>query len=233
SVDWNTFFAGARKTDLPTYAFQHERYWVDAPETAAAAVADPVEAEFWETVEREDLRALAETLDIGAGEAFSDVLPKLSSWRRQRKEQSTVDGWRYRESWKRLGEPAPAGSGGTWLFAVPEEENEQIAAVRAAFTARGATLRTLVVDAAGERAALAGQLAGIGPVDGVLSLLLTGAPVLPTLLLVQALGDAGVDAPLWCLTSGAVAVSGSDALRDARHAQVWGLGRTVALEPPR
>ncbi|MER5603897.1 type I polyketide synthase, partial [Streptomyces sp. NPDC002265] len=50
SVDWNAFFAGARKTDLPTYAFQHERYWVDAPETAAAAVADPVDAEFWETV---------------------------------------------------------------------------------------------------------------------------------------------------------------------------------------
>ncbi|MER5599757.1 SDR family NAD(P)-dependent oxidoreductase, partial [Streptomyces sp. NPDC002265] len=171
--------------------------------------------------------------DIGAGGAFSDVLPKLSSWRRQRKEQSAVDDWRYRESWKRLGESAPAGSGGTWLFAVPEEENEQIAAVRAAFTARGATLKTLVVGAAGDRAALAGELAGIGPVDGVLSLLLTGAPVLPTLLLVQALGDAGVDAPLWCLTSGAVAVSGSDALRDVRHAQVWGLGRTVALELPR
>ncbi|OEJ42879.1 polyketide synthase [Streptomyces agglomeratus] len=235
SVDWSSFFAGARKTDLPTYAFQHERYWVDAPETAAASAvaADPVDAEFWETVEREDLLSLAETLDIGAGDAFSDVLPRLSSWRRQRKEQSTVDGRRYRESWKRLGEPASAGIGGTWLFAVPEEENEQTAAVRTAFTARGATLKTLAVGAASDRAGLAGELAGIGPVDGVLSLLVTGDPVLPTLLLVQALGDAGVDAPLWCLTSGAVAVSGSDAVRDARHAQVWGLGRTVALELPR
>ncbi|MEU6776572.1 type I polyketide synthase [Streptomyces sp. NPDC046759] len=230
-VDWSVFFAGARTTDLPTYAFQHERYWVDAPETAPAV--DPVDAEFWETVEREDLQALAETLDIGAEDAFSDVLPRLSSWRRQRKEQSAVDHWCYRESWKRLGDPAPAGSGGTWLLAVPEEENDRIAAVRTALTARGATLKTLVVGSASDRAGLAGDLAGTGPVDGVLSLPVTDDPVLSTLLLVQALGDAGVDAPLWCLTSGAVAVSGSDAVRDARHAQVWGLGRTVALELPR
>ncbi|MEU6594892.1 type I polyketide synthase, partial [Streptomyces sp. NPDC046881] len=234
AVDWSVFFAGARRTDLPTYAFQHERYWVAAPETAAAAAGvDPVDAEFWETVEREDLQALAETLDIGAGDAFSEVLPRLSSWRRQRKEQSTVDNWRYRETWKRLGEPASAGIGGTWLLAVPEEEDERTAAVRAALTARGATAKTLVVGAASDRAHLARRLAGTGPVDGVLSLLLTGDPAPPTLLLVQALGDAGVDAPLWCLTSGAVAVSPSDAVRDARHAQVWGLGRTVALELPR
>ncbi|MGW2420706.1 type I polyketide synthase [Streptomyces sp. NPDC001709] len=233
AVDWSVFFAGAHKTDLPTYAFEHERYWIDAPETAAAAALDPVDAEFWETVEREDLQAFAETLDIQADDAFSDVLPRLSSWRRQHKEQSALDDRRYREWWKRLGEVAPAGIGGTWLLAVPEEENEQTAAVRTALTARGATLKTLVVGASSDRAALAGELAGTGPVDGVLSLLVTGDPVLPTLLLVQALGDAGVDAPLWCLTSGAVAVSGSDAVRDARHAQVWGLGRTVALELPR
>ncbi|MEU1671053.1 type I polyketide synthase [Streptomyces roseifaciens] len=234
AVDWSVFFSGARTTDLPTYAFQHERYWVDASEAAAAAAAaDPVDAEFWETVEREDLEALAGTLDIRAEDTFSDVLPRLSSWRRQRKEQSAAEAWRYRESWKRLGELAPAGFGGTWLLAVPEEDNEQIAAVRTALTARGADVRTLAVGAASDRDGLARELSGLGPVDGVLSLLLTDDPVLPTLLLVQALGDAGVDAPLWCLTSGAVAVSGSDAVRDARHTQVWGLGRTVALELPR
>ncbi|GHF46450.1 hypothetical protein GCM10010359_56180 [Streptomyces morookaense] len=231
-VDWSVLFSGTRKIGLPTYAFQHERYWVDATVSAAAAV-DPVEAEFWETVEREDLEALAGTLDIRAEDSFGDVLPRLSSWRRQRKEQSAVDGWRYRETWKRLSGLNSSGFGGTWLLAVPEEENEQAAAVRAALAARGADIATLAVGPASDRDGLARELAGLGPVDGVLSLLFTDSPVLSTLLLVQALGDAGIDAPLWCLTSGAVAVDGSDAVRNARHTQVWGLGRTAALELPR
>ncbi|MGW5767478.1 type I polyketide synthase, partial [Streptomyces tendae] len=31
SVDWPALLAGGRRVDLPTYAFQHERYWLDAP----------------------------------------------------------------------------------------------------------------------------------------------------------------------------------------------------------
>nr|WP_306472460.1 type I polyketide synthase [Streptomyces sp. wa1063] len=36
--DWTTVFRGTRRVDdLPTYAFQHGRYWLDAPEAAADA----------------------------------------------------------------------------------------------------------------------------------------------------------------------------------------------------
>ncbi|TQF08101.1 SDR family NAD(P)-dependent oxidoreductase [Kitasatospora acidiphila] len=52
-----------------------------------------------------------------------------------------------------------------------------------------------------------------------------------TLLLVQALGDAGVAAPLWAVTRGAVSVGADgDRVLSPVQAQVWGLGRVAALE---
>ena len=50
-----------------------------------------------------------------------------------------------------------------------------------------------------------------------------------TLVLVQALGDAGIDGRLWVLTSGAVA-AGAGESPDPAQAAVWGLGRVAALE---
>ncbi|MFI1000543.1 type I polyketide synthase [Streptomyces galbus] len=36
-VRWERVFPGARRTDLPTYAFRHRRYWLDAPAAAGDA----------------------------------------------------------------------------------------------------------------------------------------------------------------------------------------------------
>ncbi|MEU8781764.1 SDR family NAD(P)-dependent oxidoreductase [Streptomyces sp. NPDC048637] len=53
-----------------------------------------------------------------------------------------------------------------------------------------------------------------------------------TLALVQALGDAAVAAPLWVLTAGAVSTDPGAGAADPQQAPVWALGRTVAAEHP-
>jgi short-subunit dehydrogenase/acyl carrier protein len=86
-------------------------------------------------------------------------------------------------------------------------------------------------------------LAGAQPVSGVISLLAldeSPAPEYPsvpgglaaTLGLVQALGDAGVGAPLWVLTRGAVTTGTDDPVTAPVQAMAWGLGRSAGLEHP-
>ncbi|MYU63351.1 type I polyketide synthase, partial [Streptomyces sp. SID69] len=243
SPDWEALFPGARRVGLPTYAFQRRRYWLETPEAETAAV-DAVDAGFWASVEREDAESLAATLELSPGE-LDVVVPKLSAWRRRRREQSAADGWRYRITWQPLnGLSAGDLSGSAWLFAAPEGDT-WAEAVGAALAGRGARLVPLAVGATADRALLARELAQAGPVDGVLTLLAadeTPSPGLPalsrglaqTVALAQALGDAGIDAPLWCATRGAAATgrSGETPLSPVQN-QVWGLGRALALEHPR
>ncbi|GAA3787736.1 hypothetical protein GCM10022403_022980 [Streptomyces coacervatus] len=244
AVDWKAVFAGtgARRVDLPTYAFQHQNYWPEASplETVPVVSADPADALFWEAVEREDLRALAETLELADGEPLGSVLPALSSWRRQSRDRSTVDGWRYRITWKPLADERPARLTGTWLLVVPETEadGQWAEAANRMLTERGASVRTLVLtESHTERKVLADRLGedAVDGVSGVLSLL-ASAPhpqaLHGSLALLQALGDTGVTAPLWCATHGAVGVDGTDTVTDPEQALLWGFGRTAALEHP-
>ncbi|MEK8168989.1 KR domain-containing protein [Streptomyces sp. M19] len=53
-----------------------------------------------------------------------------------------------------------------------------------------------------------------------------------TACLLQALGDAGIDAPLWSVTRGAVSVGRADPLRSPAQAAVWGLGGVAGVEYP-
>ncbi|WP_372447007.1 type I polyketide synthase [Streptomyces flavofungini] len=256
-LDWAALYPGARTAvDLPTYPFQRDHYWMVAPDDDAddesAPRVDEVESRFWEAVEREDLEQLTATLVDVDERSLSEVLPGLASWRRQRRERSTLDGWRYRVTWK----PLPSGLSaaalpGRWLVVVPESaaRQEWATGVVDALTQAGADVTELAVaaqeltrEALAERLRQAVAENGAEPA-GVVSLLGLDAsphaehPGVPvglagTVALVQALGDAGIAARVWAVTSGAVSTGRSDRLEAPTQAQLWGLGRVVALEHP-
>ncbi|WUV05122.1 type I polyketide synthase [Amycolatopsis sp. NBC_01488] len=214
---WTGLLDGARRVDLPTYAFQRSRFWLTSPESEAPA-GDAGADRFWSAVERQDLDALTATLDVPSEAPLSDVLPALASWRRRNHDESTVDGWRHRITWRPLTGTTAARLPGRWLVLAREGADDVIAGLED----RGADVLRVPADA---------DLATLLTDEpaGILSLL----AVDQTLALVQALGALGWSAPLWCATRGAVSTGRSDRLAHPEQAQVWGLGRSAAVEHPR
>jgi malonyl CoA-acyl carrier protein transacylase len=259
TVDWSAFFAplAARHVALPTYPFQHERYWLQAKTDTPSATAIPAisaeESTFWDAVNNSDLDALHNKLQIANEDqraALAALLPVLSAWHTQRQVRHRLDSWRYRIAWKPLPDFPSRPLAGTWLVVVPAELAEGILfnSLRQAIAANGATVITVrVMTAHGERARLADHLRqalGNGvTLRGVLSLLALDENPLPaypaliggfalTSLLVQALGDLAIDAPVWLLTQGAVSTGAGDPLTHPLQALLWGLARAVDLEYP-
>ncbi|GHG48284.1 hypothetical protein GCM10017567_83600 [Amycolatopsis bullii] len=135
-----------------------------------------------------------------------------------------ADGWRYRVGWQRLPDAAGELSGRWWVVGTgPDLPDSALGA---------AGVRRIAPSA--DHAELAGRLraaAADGAPAGVLALPPAGAPAVTTAVLVRALGDAGIEAPLWCLTRGAVAAVPGEPVLPAQ-AEVWGFGRSIALEHP-
>ncbi|MFD3843950.1 type I polyketide synthase, partial [Streptomyces sp. NPDC058642] len=241
TVDWAALHdGGARRVELPTYPFQRSRFWLESARTGTAT-ADAVDARFWELVENQDATALAATLNLGTTDGASGLdalLPALASWRRGERDRSTLDAWRYRTVWKPV---TVLGSGrldGTWLAVLPADDGTSDTAwarLSDALRALGADVVELRLDApALELGAehIAGLLRDAAPqgASGLVSLLPGAHRLGATLTLLQAHVAAGLDAPLWCVTRGAVAVTPDERITEPALAQVWGLGRVFGLE---
>ncbi|WP_240324135.1 type I polyketide synthase [Streptomyces cavourensis] len=242
-VDWSGVFPGARRVELPTYAFQRSRYWLTAPAAVPAAPAE----DRWDELESQDPAQLAETLGVGRA-ALDEVLPALASWRSARSRERKAESWRYRVAWAPLSVAPVDGLAGRWLALCPESDDA--AAVLDALGEAGADLLPCVVDdpgaTRGQLAALLTEImetAGEQPIAGVLSLLsweerahpdhpdLPGGPAL-TLALAQALEDTDIDARLWTLTKGTAVLGGAERPGHVGQAASAALGRTLALEHP-
>ncbi|MEA2202764.1 MAG: mycolactone side chain polyketide synthase, partial [Solirubrobacteraceae bacterium] len=253
SPDWDTLYPGAHHLELPTYPFQHHSYWLHhttpTPTPTEVTTAGPVgESQLWEAVEEGDVDAVADTLRIEGPDirsSLGSVVSAMAAWRRGRRERSIVDGWRYRIAWRPLIEVTPARLSGRWLVVVPAPLVDD--PWMTVLSDQHGELTRLVVDPTRlDRDELTARLhaeARDTPPAGVLSLLALAQdphpqyPAIPaglaaTLTLMQALGDAGVSAPLWLATRGAVSVGRSDPLTNPDQAQVWGLGQTMSLEHP-
>ncbi|QWF84521.1 3-ketoacyl-CoA thiolase [Amycolatopsis sp. CA-230715] len=250
-VDWSSWFSGrpTRRVPLPTYAFQRARYWPVAAEQAPVAGADK---DFWDAVDGADLDGLAGTLalsDASERDSLKSLLPSLARWHRDRHTDSVLDSWSHRVEWR----PVSTGSApvltGVWLLVAPvgAAPGAVECCVRA-LDEHGATV--VRVDLGGadlDRDHLARRLRELadehGQPVGTLSALAlderfaepfgsTPAGLAHTLTFVQAHGEAGFTTPIWCVTSGAVTVGGTDVVSAPVQAMVWGLGRVVGVEHP-
>ncbi|MFD4628488.1 type I polyketide synthase [Streptomyces sp. NPDC058284] len=258
-IDWRRWFPAdptPRTVDLPTYAFQHQHYWLDRAASAASTATagggpGAAESQLWQAVDDLDLGLLAETLGSEEGSeeavrALEPALPVLQGWRRRHREQATIDSWRYRVTWKHQADGDAPQHNGEWLLFVPNghAEHPAVRATAEALTTYGAAgVRLHAVEIGRVRRE---DLAAVGTTGlaGVVNLLALDEephpdhPAVPaglaaTTALVQALGDNGTSAPLHTVTQGAVSTSATDPLTHPVQAHVWGLGRVAALEHPR
>ncbi|WP_239313996.1 beta-ketoacyl reductase, partial [Frankia sp. Cj3] len=178
----------------------------------------------------------------------------LASWWDERRVHATVDSWRYRVTWRAARETARRPLSGSWLLVVPDSHvgTGWVRSVGRILTEQGVHTRQVAVTARDcDRRRLVELLgetlnAPTPPGEataGVLSLLSLAEERHPNhaavawgaaanVALIQALDDANVTAPLWCVTSGAVSTGPSNPVTSPVQALIWGLGGIVAAEHP-
>ena len=255
-ADWAAFYkdSGARRVDLPTYAFQRSRFWLGTDRRPSASAppgrdGSGIGAEgFWQAVEHGDMAGLARLLRLDGPQGLASldaVVPALSTWHREQQAGAVLGSQRYRVAWQEIPVDASGirGLPQGWRVLVPESAAGFADSLVGALTRDGAHLVRVPEDAYHPdalRRLMTEQEHG-DVLDGVLSLLGlderpgTAQPWLSrgfaaTYALVDALR--GTTARLWCATIGAVSVSGGDRADAPGQATLWGLGAVLAAEQP-
>ncbi|MCG7596928.1 type I polyketide synthase [Mycobacterium sp. PSTR-4-N] len=241
----------ARLLDLPTYPFEHRRYWfrdeqerTDAPKERGARTAAVA---LLEDGRIDELATL-----LGSDDPHvRDVLSKLAAQHNQQRDAQSISDARYQIRWDVLPparlDPADAPS---WL--IVGDDTDAIRPLIDLLAARGHRHRVvgLPVSDAEEAAftetvrAAAGdpalRILHVAALDAALadgppsmrSLLRMQHSVLPgTRRLFRAAAAADVRAPVWILTRNAQRVTDVDVVAPDQSC-LWGFGRATALEAP-
>ncbi|GGW97028.1 type I polyketide synthase [Streptomyces chartreusis] len=230
-VDFTALFAGtgARRVALPTYPFRRGRF----PFRHADRETDGTD--LWSALRRTEPAALAGRLGV-TEDAVRSVVPALLSWRSRHRSRTALDALRHREHWQPHTFPAPGGTTGPWLVLLPEHDDPWATALTDALGTAALPVRC---PAGADRATLTALLRDAEPA-GVLCLTAledsdaadVPAGLLAALTAVQATGDAGLRAPVWCATRDAMAAVDTDRAHGLAGAALWGLGRVAARETP-
>uniref|UniRef100_UPI001391A7E7 type I polyketide synthase n=1 Tax=Streptomyces cavernae TaxID=2259034 RepID=UPI001391A7E7 len=214
-VDWDALLPGRRRVDLPTYAFQRERFWLSP--AAAPGIGD----EFWSLVATSDVDGMARELAVDARN-LTEVVPALTRWWRDHGGRRDHDGWRYRVTWKPVSVDRDTAPDGRWLCLVPEDGAGPLPDLSSG--------PFEVIACPTDRAALTVLLAesfGRHRATGVLSFL-SGLPETLTVIQETMAADGP---PLWVATRGGVSTAPGEGI-EPEQARLWGLGQVAGLEWP-
>ncbi|MDD9947253.1 MAG: beta-ketoacyl reductase, partial [Myxococcales bacterium] len=211
-LQWPAVFPTApARVELPTYAFQRQRYW--ASEKKRGSEASPPSLD---TV----LRQLSSVGGLSESErgTVTRLVELLETDRAQR--------WMYELKWRAL---APAdvteSRSGQWL--VLEEGAEVSARLRDAFERAGQRCRLIsqhgLSEALGsESPPCAGVVLPTRAIDGT-----------DALLALRSLVASEHPVRCWLVTEGAVAAADDDPVARPDQSAIWGIGRAFSLEHPR
>ncbi|MDX3233943.1 SDR family NAD(P)-dependent oxidoreductase [Streptomyces sp. ME19-01-6] len=246
AVDWSPVVGpGVGRlggVDLPTYAFEGNRFWLEpAPgEAAGDGAASGADEPLWAAVRRGDVAGVGRLLGVGAGASLEVLVEALEAWLQGCRDRETVNGLCYREVWRPTGVGGAGGLMGRWLVVAPDGARRAV--VEELERAGARVVRVPPEPGPDDHAALVERLraeSGLEPAVKGLVLIAddeTSQSLLPALT--RALGDPGVlgergaGARLWCVTSGAVSFDGEDEPGSRASARVWDAARTVGLEAP-